>query len=114
MTLQQKLERIGTALVAGVGSNVYHYWRPNMQAPYCVWAEDGEDGSLDADNQKQEQAIGGYVDYYTKTEYDPMLDTVQDVLLGLAADMPFSWRLDSVQYEDETNMIHYQWLWSVA
>ena len=114
MTLQQKLERIGAALVAGVGSNVYHYWRPNMQAPFCVWGEDREDSSLDADDQKQEQAISGYVDYYTKTEYDPMLDTVQDVLRGIAGDMAFCWRLDSVQYEEETNLIHYQWLWSVA
>ena len=114
MTLQQKLERIGTALVAAVGDNVYHYWRPNMQPPFCVWAEDGERDSLDADNQKAEQAIVGYVDYYTKTEYDSALDTVQDVLHGLAAVMPFGWRLDSVQYEDDTNLIHYQWVWSVA
>lgn len=115
MTLQQKLERIGTALVNGVGDNVYHYWRPNLPSgSFCVWAEDGETIPLDADNQKAEQAIGGYVDYYTKTEYDPMLDTVQDVLRGLAADMPFGWRLDSVQYEEDTNYIHYQWTWSVA
>ena len=115
MTLQQKLERIGTALVTGVGDNVYHYWRPNLPSgDFCVWAEDGETVSLDADNGKAEQAIGGYVDYYTKTEYDPALDAVQDVLRGLAADMPFCWRLDSVQYEDDTNLIHYQWIWSVA
>jgi len=114
MTLQQKLERIGTALVDGVGNNVYHYWRPNIAAPFCVWAEDGETIPMDADNQKVEQAIVGYVDYYTKTEYDHMLDTVQDVLRGIAADMPFGWRLDSVQYEDDTNLIHYQWIWSVV
>lgn len=114
MTLQQKLERIGTALVAGIGDNVYHYWRPQMQAPFCVWAEEGEDDSFDADNQKKEQVIGGYVDYYTKLEYDPSLDAVQDVLRGLAADMSFGWRLDSVQREDETELIHYQWRWSVA
>lgn len=114
MSLQNKLERIGTALVDGVGDNVFHYWRPNMTAPFCVWAEDGETTSLDADNQKAEQTIGGYVDYYTKTEYDPQLDTVQEVLSGLAAVMPFGWRLESVQYEEDTNLIHYQWTWSVA
>ena len=114
MTLQQKLERIGAALVSGVGDNVYHYWRPNMSGNFCVWAEDGETVSFNGDNQKAEQAIGGYVDYYTKTEYDPALDDVQDALKALAADMPFGWRLDSVQYEDDTNLIHYQWIWSVA
>ena len=113
MTLQNKLERIGAALVAGVGSNVYHYWRPNIPAPFCVWAEDGETLSFNADNHKKEQAIGGYVDYYTKREFDPMLDTIQDVLNGIN-EFPFSWRLDSVQYEEDTNLIHYQWLWSVV
>lgn len=114
MTLQTKLEIIGNALVEGLESKVYHYWRPQMQAPFCVWAEDGESTAFDADNRKAEQAISGYVDYYTRTEYDPALDTVQTILKGIADDMPFVWRLDSVQYEDETNLIHYQWLWSVA
>jgi hypothetical protein len=113
MTLQEKLERIGTALTT-LGDNVYHYCRPQMQPPFCVWAEEGEDTNLSADNIKKEQAISGYVDYYTQTEYDPALDTVQSILQELSYDMPFGWRLDSVQFEDDTNLIHYQWTWSVA
>lgn len=111
MSLQTKLRQIGDALAAKV-PNTYHYWRPQLQPPYCVWAEDGESGAFDGDNHKQEQAVSGYVDYYTKTEYDPAIDTIQEVLN--AFDMPFTWRLDSVQYEDDTNLIHYQWTWSVA
>ena len=111
MTLQSKLKRIGEALAEALGANVYHYWRPQMQPPFCVWAEDAEDGSLDVDNRKAGQTIVGYVDYYTKTEYDPALDAVQDVLSGLAAEMPFGWRLDSVQYEEETGFIHHEWMW---
>lgn len=114
MTLQQKLERIGTALVAAVGDNVYHYWRPNMTAPFCVWAEDGEDESFWSSNVKREQAVGGVVDYYTKIEYDTTNDDIQEALNGLSAEMPFTWRLDSVQYEEDTDIIHYQWRWSVA
>lgn len=120
MTLQTKLERLGTALVDGLTVNgklscdVYHYWRPNMGAPFCVWAEDGEQyTSIQADNHKAEQAVTGYVDYYTKVEYDPNLDTIQTILNEIN-DFPFGWRLDSVQYEDETNLIHYQWIWSMA
>lgn len=113
MSLQQKLEQIGTALAAAL-PNVYHYYRPQMQEPYCVWAEDGETNALDADNQKQEQVVGGYVDYYTRTEYDPALDTVQGVLLGLQGKLPFGWALSSVDFEDETNLIHYQWSWQVS
>lgn len=115
MTLQQKLERIGAALAEGLaGVNVYHYWRPRMEAPFCVWAEDGEGfNRIQADNHKAEQAIMGYVDYYTKVEYDTNLDAIQNVLNGITG-FPFGWSLYSVQYEDDTNLIHYQWTWSVA
>ena len=48
----------------------------------------------------------------TRTEYDPTLDRIQEILNGF--DFPFSWRLESVQYEDDTDLIHYEWTWSVA
>lgn len=113
MTLQGKIERIGAALVEKVGRNVYHYWRSNITPPFCVWAEDGEDSAFDADNEKGEQAISGYVDYYTKTEYDPTIDLIQDALRDITG-VAFGWRLESVQYEEDTNLIHYSWTWSVS
>lgn len=103
---------VGEALVTALGSIVYHYWRPRLIPPYCVWAEDGEDGDLDADGKKSEQSIAGYVDYYTLTEKDPAVDSIQEALNSI--DGAFVWRLDSVQYEDETNLIHYQWIWGAA
>lgn len=113
MTLQQKLERIGSALAAAL-PNVYHYWRPQMQAPFCVWAEEAEAGALNANNRKQEQVITGVVDYFTLTEYDPALDTIQDTLAALQGELAFGWALSSVMYEEDTNLIHYQWTWEVA
>lgn len=112
MTLTQKLEHIGTAL-AGAVPNTYHYWRPQMQEPFCVWAEDGEGSNHWSDNAKGEQSISGYVDYYTRTEYDPAIDAIQDVMKGITA-FPFGWSLYTVDFEDDTNLIHYQWLWSMA
>lgn len=112
MSLQAKLRRLGEILAAAAPS-VYHYWRPQMDPPYCVWAEDGEDGSLPADNRKGEQSVSGYVDYYTRTEFDPVLDQIQDALNSVDG-FPFGWQLSSVDYEDETNLIHYQWTWSMV
>jgi len=111
MTLQQKLERIGSAL-AELIPNTYHYWRPVKQAPYCIWAEDSEDASLNASNKKQEQAISGWIDYYTKTEFDPVVDQIQTALNSF--DFPFAWRYEDVQYEEDTNLIHHSWGWSVG
>lgn len=115
MPLQTKLERIGNAIVSAftvdevVTLDVYHYFRPIQNAPYIVWAED-QDIGLEADNVHEEQAIQGTVDYYTKTEYDGNCDTIQAALTSADA----SWYLNSVQYEDSTNLIHYEWVWSVA
>ena len=118
--LQTKLKKIRDALVDGLTVNntltckVYHYWRPNMTAPYVVWAEDGEDTDLDVNNRKEEQAIAGYVDYYTKLEFDERADAIQEIFYELQDEAPFGWRLDSVQYEEDTNLIHFHWTWVIS
>lgn len=109
MTSQERLKTIGDALAA-LGARCYHYWRPKMRPPFIVWAEDGQDAALWAGNRMTEQTLGGGVHYFTQTEYDPMFDAIQKTLgtLGLG------WALESVQYEEETNLIHYEWRWGAA
>lgn len=106
--LQQKLRQIGAAL-AGITENCTHYYRTD-KFPAIVWAESGEDMSFNSDNKKSEQRIIGTVDLFTKTEFDTLIDDVQTTLetLGL------TWMLESVQYEDETKIIHYEWTWGVT
>jgi hypothetical protein len=108
-SLQSKLRQIGEAF-AGITPRTYHYWRPVKEVPCLIWSETGEASAMHAGNRKVEQAIAGTVDVYTKTEFDPLLDTVQDTLdsLGLA------WVLDASAYEDDTGLIHYTWSWEVA
>lgn len=106
MTLQNKLSALASALGA-FEVNVYHYWHSKMTAPYIVWAEDGEDRALHANNRKGEQSIGGTIDYFTKTEFDPVVDDIQTVLNSF--DFAFGWKLNSVIYEEETNLIHWSW-----
>lgn len=106
-SLQEILKEFGTGLAQAV-QPCFHYWRIKEEAPYCVWQEDGEDNSFHAGNRKTEQQIHGTVDYFTRTEYDPALDAVQSYLETLD---DFGWRLLSVQFEDETNLIHYEWEW---
>lgn len=106
--LQEKLKQIGEAF-ADITPNCSHYYRTD-KFPAVVWAESGEDESFNSDNQKSEQRIIGTVDLFTKTEFDPLCDAVQTTL----ADLGVTWRLNSVQYEDETNVIHYEWEWGVT
>lgn len=109
-SIQSKIEKVGTALHAQLGDIVYHYWRPVTTSPMCVWAEDSEGVSFRSDTLEREQAIHGTVDYFTKTEYDPNLDKIQTALNQVA----LTWALNSVQYEDDTYLIHYEWTFTVA
>ncbi len=109
MSLQNKLQQMGVAF-ATVTEKCYHYWRPVKDVPCLIWAESGESTSFHSNNRKAEQNIAGTVDLFTKTEFDPLADAVQDVLDSLGV----AWRLESVQYEDETSLIHMEWSWEVA
>lgn len=111
MTLQSKLEKIENALTSIEGLKVYHYLRPQLDAPFCVWQEDGESSSLESDLNKEEQALSGSVDLFTLTEYDPLADDIQQALNSIDTCV---WALNSVQYEEDTELIHHEWVFSIG
>ena len=103
-----KLSDLRDALLEVV-PDVFHYeaWaKPNK---YIVWAEDTELDSLNADDQKEEQVIQGTIDYFTKIEYDTNVKLIQEKLNSTE----ISWRLNSIQYEEDTKFIHYEWLFEL-
>lgn len=102
------LEQIMNALLT-VSEEVYHYTAPEDSTRYIVWAEDSEVASLVADNYKPGQTIEGTIDLYTKNEDDAW---IRDIPVALNA-AQIGWSLNSVQYEDETRFIHYEWLFRV-
>ena len=109
-TMQQKLKWFG-AQIAAVCTRTYHYCRPNNATiPYAVWAEDSEADSFHADGRKAEQVISGSLNYFTKREYDSVIDDIQDCLNTTCV----GWALNSVQYEPDTGLIHYEWRWEVG
>ena len=113
MSLQTKLSTIKTALTGIQNLSVYHYFAPSSATiPYCVWNEDGEEGSLQTDNHKVEQRVSGYVEYFTKTEFDTMFDTIQTTLNGIDG---LYWEWESTIYGDplseDNNTLHHTWSW---
>ena len=46
---------------------------------------------------------------YTKTEDDANVDAIESVFDGAAAWIAA--QLNSVQYEDDTGLVHYEWAW---
>lgn len=90
---------------------LYHYEKAeDASTPYGVWAETGEATSTSGNNHKDEQAIEGYIDYFTFEEFDTLIDDIQEALNTLEG---CSWTLEASQYEDNTKLIHYRWGWEL-
>ncbi len=102
------LDSVKTALLT-VTDNVGHYEAHEQTDKYIVWAEDSQAAALWAGGAMIEQAIQGTIDYFTRTENDPQVMQIQSAL----TDADISWRLNSVQYEDDTRYIHYEWIFEV-
>lgn len=102
------LEKVKETL-ASITPNVGHYTAWQRKPPYVVWAEDSEVQDLNTDNFKAGQTIEGTIDLFTKEEDDPLIEDIP-VALNAAG---IGWSLNSVQYEDETRLIHYEWLFRV-
>lgn len=110
MSIISQLAEVKKALTGIDGLKVSHYEAaPRTEVPYCVWAEDGEEQPLDGDNYKVRQQIQGTIDLYTKTDLDPLADAIQSAL----NDARIGFYLNSVQYEDETGYIHWEWVFNV-
>lgn len=111
MSLNSKAKKLRDVLKVIDGLKCYHLCKPaSVKAPYAVWQEDSEGNSLYANNTKAEQVLTVTVDYYTTSEYDAMTDAIQDAL----NDAHLAWSLNSFQYEDETKLLHYEWIVEVV
>ncbi len=102
------LDDVRTALLT-VTKNVGRYEAFKKTDKYIVWAEDTQADAVWADGEMVQQAIQGTIDYFTKTENDPDVRQIQTAL----NEFEISWRLNSIQYEDETGYIHYEWVFEV-
>lgn len=107
-SLQSKLSVLGDAL-ASIESidNVYHYWRFGATPPYLIWQEDS-DIRLTTDNHMGEQGIAGAIEFFTKTEFDPICDDIQETLNSLEN---CAWYYDGGMFEEDSNLIHHSWRW---
>lgn len=104
--MNDKLRFVQNLLVNVAGDNVYHYYRPKGMKRFVTWQEDAEDNSFSANNRTSEICITGTVDLYTDVEFDQLID---DIIAAFAQATRCKAQLTLVDYEDETNLIHYQW-----
>lgn len=106
--ITQKLKRLSNILKS-LCDNVGHYEVVKKTKKYIVWSEEVEDSSLSADDKKEEITIQGSIDLYTTVEFDELIDELAEALTI----NEIGWELASVQYEDATGYIHYEFIWRV-
>lgn len=103
-----KFDVLKNALLT-VTDRVFHYECQKKSDRYIVWAEDGQGDTVWADGNMQQQVIQGTINYFTKTEYDEAPDRIQQALGAVN----ISYRLNSIQFEEEAGYIHFEWVWEL-
>lgn len=103
------LSELKTALEASGYPFALYGWKNATANTYGVVSQD-DAGSIWADGKMGEQSTIGTVDIFTKDASSAPQTAVQTILAGLDV----SWYLNSVQYEDDTGYIHFEWVWEAA
>lgn len=85
-------------------------WDVRPDTDYLVIGIDSEASSLQADDYKVNQAPQGTVDLFSKSNDREMMQSVQNVLNTFEG---CAWYLNSVQYEDDTRLLHWEWVFSL-
>lgn len=106
LNLNRQLEYFKETILKASG-DIWHYRRPAGQGfPFGIWQEYSESDSEHASNRKKAQPVLIYLDWYTQREFDPIIDRIQNVLNEAPG---IAFELSDVQYEEDTNVIHYSW-----
>lgn len=103
MTWHEKIAQAHLAVTSAVSHN-----ERLKSKRYFVWQEEVPDDFI-ADNRHCECRMTGTTDLFTPMEFDPWVDQ-----LGKSFDdFGIAWELNSIQYEKDTGVTHYEWVWSV-
>lgn len=83
-------------------------WSKAPEGDYGTYSEySGED--LVADGKHIERGTVGYINYFTRDDSETPRTTIEEALNSIN----IQWNLNSVQYENDTGYIHYEWEFGV-
>lgn len=84
-------------------------WDIRPATSYGTLQLEGGADSVAGDDMILTQGIRGSIDLYATDASTAWPRTVQDAINGYVA-----WRLNSVQYEDDTRLVHYEWVFEAV
>ena len=104
------LTDVKAALITVLPTKTYHAIAPTGTVqPYLVWAADGQSDAVHGDGRMLAQVVEGTIDLFDAKEYSTIFGQVQTALNN--AGIPF--RLNSIQYEVDTKLFHYEWVFGI-
>lgn len=103
------MDELETALNATGYSFAHYGWSHAPAGDYGVYAEDGAE-DFSADGHHAEKATECTVDLFTRDDSQTPKQTIENALEAFNA----PWYLNTVQFEDDTGYIHYEWIVTVV
>ena len=98
---------LGLLKATNIAFVAYDWDKSPTGVAYGVLSLTGGANTIFSDNHINAQAVEGVVDLYDVSTSTANAKTVQDVLDGMDG---CTWRLNSVQYESDTKLVHYEWI----
>ncbi len=99
-------------LIAALNATGYDFahfaWAHAPSGTYGTYSEDGEN-RLAGSNKTAENVLIVYVALFTKDDSSTPRTTIESALDGI----PCAWYLNTVQFEEDTGYIHYEWVCEV-
>lgn len=89
-----------------LGAFAEYAWSHAPADNYGVISIDGQN-ALRAGDATAEKVPEGTIDWFTRSPASTVPGEVESLLDRLGA----SWYLNSAQYEDDTGLLHYEWVW---
>ena len=99
------MNELESALTATGFPFAHFAWSRAPAGDYGTYSEDGEN-RLAGDDRSAEKALVVYVDLFTRDDSETPRETIEAALDGIRC----AWYLNTVQYEDQTRYIHYEWV----
>lgn len=88
-------------------------WNSAPSGDYGVYSE-SDNEYFDSNNRHAETKVIGSVHYFTRSDNEKAKKVIEDYFRSLQDTNLFAWYLNTIQYEEDTNFIHYEWIVEVA
>ena len=107
---QTMFDALVTALQATRIPFAVDEWATRPSTDHGVVALDGTGDSMNGDDEHEQTALTGYVDLYMHTDDSTKRGAVESAIASVCEG---AWELNSRQYERQTHLTHYEWVFEL-